>query len=518
LLKSPSSKFSDKNQLAAENDILEGKRVLIFQQRGWSLKIGHYIAQSLQDNGAILAALTFKPSTDTFTRTQTDVKYELIENHDEVINNPEKILGGNPTSLAVICEELGVSSVWPFAQSLRNHVRSYGESYYYSFRQNVSDDGIVLYFQAVYEMCNRILNDFKPEVIVSPNFVSVAHIFMKLLSDRRSIPMFGVSDTKVRDTYYFTHSHLDNESRFIDRIRDLNNGASSTSRDAALEYIESNRKDLLQPVVRTIYSSAGSFRKDLRRLASNIRHQMRNKDGLSIFGNTQDSSSQRILIRDFIRLKQYTRAARRRRDTTLDQLDQFAFFPLQFQPEEAIDVVAPYFNNQIETARIVAMSLPGDMTLAVKEHPSMIGLRRPSYLDKIARTPNVKLIDVQTPMPKILARAKLVIAPTGTLLAEAAILGVPVVQLGGLGTTKRLPNVLSHTDMPSLSDAIAEAVDMNTQSESYETRLTNFVSAAMDTGFQLDYVGFWLGDKKNLRDPIVEQFVNEVRRCVADVT
>jgi tRNA A-37 threonylcarbamoyl transferase component Bud32 len=76
-----------------------------------------------------LTALTLKRSTDEFTRTQTDVKYELIENHDEVMNDPARALGGNRPSLEMICEELGVSSIWPFAQSLRNHVRSYGESY-----------------------------------------------------------------------------------------------------------------------------------------------------------------------------------------------------------------------------------------------------------------------------------------------------------------------------------------------------------------------------------------------------
>ena len=57
--------------------------------------------------------------------------------------------------------------------------------------------------------------------------------------------------------------------------------------------------------------------------------------------------------------------------------------PLQFQPEESIDVQAPRFNNMIELARQVAMSLPGDMTLIVKDHPGMFGFRNPKYLNKI---------------------------------------------------------------------------------------------------------------------------------------
>ena len=71
------------------------------------------------------------------------------------------------------------------------------------------------------------------------------------------------------------------------------------------------------------------------------------------------------------------------------------------QPELAIDVLAPFFTNQIEVARLIAMSLPDDYTLVVKDHPIMVGLRRPRYLDKIQKLPNVKLIDYSIKTPDI---------------------------------------------------------------------------------------------------------------------
>ena len=35
---------------------LKGKRILIFQQRGWALTIGHFLAKKLQAEGGRLAA------------------------------------------------------------------------------------------------------------------------------------------------------------------------------------------------------------------------------------------------------------------------------------------------------------------------------------------------------------------------------------------------------------------------------------------------------------------------------
>ena len=49
--------------------------------------------------------------------------------------------------------------------------------------------------------------------------------------------------------------------------------------------------------------------------------------------------------------------------------------PLLLQPEENIDLVSTRFNNQIETARLVAMSLPANMCLVIKDHPHMIEKR-----------------------------------------------------------------------------------------------------------------------------------------------
>ena len=102
------------------------------------------------------------------------------------------------------------------------------------------------------------------------------------------------------------------------------------------------------------------------------------------------------------------------------------------------------------------MQLPPELTLVVKDHPNMYGRRPVSYLDKIKKTPNVKLIDFRNDGSKILSKSEILIASTGSIIMEAAILEKPCLQLGELGTTLYLPNVFKMEPNKSILDQINE--------------------------------------------------------------
>jgi len=197
-----------------------------------------------------------------------------------------------------------------------------------------------------------------------------------------------------------------------------------------------------------------------------------------------------------------------------EKIGKFVYFPLQFQPEATIDVGAPFFSNQIETARQVAMALPDDYTLVVKEHPAMVGLRPSSYIEKVARTPNVKLIDYRIPSENILKRADLIISPSGTTIAEAAFLNKPVIQLGNLGTTLKLPNVFKHSDIMTLSSKIKEILGVDLRSSEYERKLENYVAAAYDTGFDLNYLAMWEKGKTEGMENFWEIYKKEIENSL----
>lgn len=480
---------------------LQNKRILIFQQRGWAINIGHFLAKKLRDEGCRLAAVTLKRTTHNFIINQKEVKYDYIISNDDIMARPKDYLQGDRYSLKEICDALGVDSIWPLVYSLRNHVKSYKDKYYYGFKQNVPDEEIVDYIMAVYKMIKSIFDKFNPEIIVVPNIIALPHIMLNLYAEQRGIRMLSITDSKIKGYYVFSHSYQDDKGAFYDYVDGLNKGEKETgSRKAAKDYIKEFRDKFKKPESLVNFEKASSkinLIKKVKQELSPYKQILRwyikgpSQNYLESTGITSDYKPPRIILRDHYCHKTNKKFMDHFSYYPFEKLNKFIYFPLQFQPEAITDVIAPYFCNQIETARQVAMSLPDDYTLAVKEHPAMAGLRPPSYIEKTARTPNVKLVDYRINSEEIIKRADLIVSPNSTTIAEAAFLNKPAIQLGNLGTTLKLPNVFKHTDMTTLPAKIKEALKVDLNTAEYEKRLENFVAAVYDTGFDVKYVTLW---------------------------
>jgi len=478
---------------------LWGKKVLIFQQRRWGVKIGHFLAKKLQAEGCRLSAFTYKKSTHKFITEQTEVKYEHIVNIDAIYEDPAKILNDESISLKEICQQLNIDSVWPILSSNRKLVKSYKEKFYYSYRQNVSDEFIVLYTKANYKVMRDLLIKFKPDIIITANIAYDGHIVLSLLADKYKIPLISITDVKVRGYAIFFDDYKIDRSDFHDLVDGLNNAIAVTpSRDKAQKYIQEFRESFKKPKEAFKHVEKVTFKQKIRHELSPYYRILRwylkghSINSIKTIDPSIDYRPPKIMLRDHYCYKKYRRFMDSFNYYPFDKVEQFVYYPLQSQPEATTDLSAPYFSNQIETARLIAMSLPDDYTLVVKDHPVMKGLRTPSYLEKVARTPNVKLIDYRISSEKIFKKADLIISlPNSTSLAEAAFYCKPAIQLGGSGITLKLPNVYQHSDMTTLSQKIKEVLKIDLRNEDYERRLENYVAAAYDLGFEFDYWGVW---------------------------
>jgi len=502
--------------MSQKNTSLQGKRILIFQQRNWAINTGHILAKKFQAEGCRLAAFTLKKTTHEYILSQKEVKYELIISNDEIMGKPKDYLAGDKFSLAAICDDLGVASIWPLVATLRNHARSYKDKYYYSFKQNVPDEEIIDYIMAVYKCVKIMFDQFNPEVIISPNFVSFPHIMFNLYAERKGVKMISVTDCKVEGIYIFTFGYRDDRGPFYERVDALNQGRTdSPNRAKARRYIREFREKFKNPDYSVKHRQKKSLKeivKDQLRPYYQIYQWYTTKqiNVLPSTGITYDYRPPRIILRDHYCHLQYKRQTEKFNFYPFSKINQYVYYPLQFQPEANVDAVAPYFSNQIETARQIAMSLPDDYTLVVKEHPEMVGLRPPSYLEKVARTVNVKLIDYRLPSEQVLKKCALLICPNSTTLTEAAFYHKPAIQLGDLGTTLKLPNVFKHTDMTTLSVKIKEILAVNLKTAEYERRLENYVAAAYDTGFKYDFEGAWGGRTEESFDNMWQMLKKEL--------
>lgn len=479
-------------------------KVLIFQQRGWGVRIGHPLAKRLSNDGYDVAGITAKKSTHRFILTQSDFTYSNIMSHDKIMEQPEKVLEQykNIPSLQEICDDLEVNGIWPIINRLRTHVRSYKDKYYYSFRQNMSDEDIIIYFKALYLSLKSFLDEANPDIILTPNFASAIQEVTRLLANKRSIPMVGIMYTKIDGRFSFIGSGFCDEGYFIEQYKNYNYDLSTTEiKQKTQNFLETHAGDketitvldtpkrksfmrMFKDIILPFYL-CGKFYLKWNESRQNRRRNL---------GPTLDYRPPYYILRDhFVHLKNKRNALKYPYDSVHDivEIKPYAFFPLQFQPEEQIDVISGCFNNQIETARLTAQSLPGDMTLVVKEHPSMIGRRSRDFYDKIARSPNVNLISPDADTQKIIQGAKIILAPSGTVLMEAALAKIPAIQFGEMGITKLLPNITRHTDFTSLSDKIVEILSKPFDQNGYYNKMRHYVACSYEHGFLMEYVKVW---------------------------
>ena len=114
---------------------------------------------------------------------------------------------------------------------------------------------------------------------------------------------------------------------------------------------------------------------------------------------------------------------------TLDEIPQdikIVYFPLQFEPEVSIKGQAPECPDQFSVLSQIALSLPADAVLVVKEHPFQ-GSRRPYHIYRsILQMPNAVMVRTSESSQAIIERAALICAITSTVAHEGAILGKPV--------------------------------------------------------------------------------------------
>lgn len=190
---------------------------------------------------------------------------------------------------------------------------------------------------------------------------------------------------------------------------------------------------------------------------------------------------------------------------------KFLYFPLQLQPERTLLLDAPHYTNQIEFISQIAMSMPIDFKLYVKEHPSQRygGWRDPSFYKKIQSITNVELLHPSIPSTQILKHSSLVLSINGTACLEAAFYGKPSIVFDDV-LYFSLPSVFrikSYEDLPStIQQALNTKVNLSD--------LNKYINTVLENSFNFDYVGINFAIAKRIPN---SEFVPDVKLLEKDV-
>lgn len=199
-----------------------------------------------------------------------------------------------------------------------------------------------------------------------------------------------------------------------------------------------------------------------------------------------------------------------------NQLDsiEFAFYPLQSEPEIASLIWGKSYMNQIETIRNIARSVPVGMKLLVKEHPRALGYRSSGYYKKILEIPNVLLIHPDQEVRPIIKKAKIVITIAGFVAFEAVIHRIPSIMLGGPRPFCILPSSMIRY-VNSVNDLAFEIADLMKNYEYKEKPLIHYIAATMKGSVAVDYFATLLGKKGRYGDTGADKFDEEIEKMSA---
>ncbi len=493
-------------------------RVFIFQQRNWALNFGHTLAVYLKKNyNARFACFTQKKNVDLFIRNQKEINYEHIINYEDLLARPSENETYNPKVIEDFCETTGVNSIWKFLLSDKLLTMNYSKQFHYSmFEKNVSNEYIKSFFCQLYLELKQIFTTFNPNIIIMPNMAGSSHVVTYHLAKKKNIKVITVNDTKVAGIYSIVHDPNNSDGYFINHLKNSKNKKKNHKNlNLARKYIKESRSsiktfaymDQVQPPI-----SITNLLRDIKNISREIvAYFIYNKSfkihKIKGVGINHDYRPPKILIRDFISLTINRFKSMRIKYDNIDDLKNFAYYPLQYQPEVTTELQGPWCANQFEIIRMTALSLPADMKLVVKEHPIMIGLRDYTEYKKIKNLLNVYLVNPFTNQNKLLNKAKVVINSNGSIIAESAFCKVPVVQLGMVGILHELPNVIFNSDISNLDESINQAIKININSKEYDKKLENYVKSAFDAGFSCDWDKIW--EEKSFNESEILNIINE---------
>ena len=183
---------------------------------------------------------------------------------------------------------------------------------------------------------------------------------------------------------------------------------------------------------------------------------------------------------------------------------------MQVQPESATDLLSPLSTNQIETARQISSTIAARFYVGRERPPSNVWSSSYKYLNKILKTPNIKLINFRHETTDVLNRSSLLITATGSTIFEAAVLKKPCLQLGELGTTLKLPNVIKRDANISLSKQIRDSLKPNIDKD-YEFNLRNYVYSGLKIGIDPHYRLIWEANKKGDLKKFIKFFLMKLK-------
>lgn len=390
------------------------------------------------------------------------------------------------------------------------------------YRRRYSDDELWVMLQRGIEQMETLFDRLKPDLVVSFICVTMLDYVAYLVAQARGIRFFNLRPTRIGDRVAFSYKLNDPAPELAAQYERLIAGERSRFEEEAQRYIQRVREQhgRYEGVVRpsdkpALKSNAGKFAR-IDRLFSAVRAYLNYRSSIAASDNHVPDPLRRLYFTAWRNPRQARRTRNFFKGRYVGESDlqgmRYVFFPLHTEPEVSLLVYGRPYVNQIEIVRMLAMSLPVDMVLIVKEHPWMVGKRSLAAYQKMLDIPRVRFANPALEARTLVKQADLVAVVTGSVALEAAMLDKPVITFGDCPYNLLPDNMVRRcVDPRHLQTAIYDAI---ADHQSDETALLAYVTAVFESSASINLYSVLLG-KSNVHTERNAAYIEEIENLTA---
>lgn len=390
-------------------------------------------------------------------------------------------------------------------------------TYTQDYRRRFTDDELLCILQHGLEEMERLFNELKPDVLVGFICVTMLDYLAYLFAKARGVRILNLRPTRISNRVSFSSILNDPSPELSSAFTFLEQGGSSKFQQEAEDYIKRVREEhgryegVIHPSDKPALKVNNSRFMKLSGVFRSVQKYIRYRNSISVEDNHSPDPLRNMMFAALInpRRAKKVRAALQDEYVSTQSLKKlhYVFFPLHTEPEVSLLVYGRPYVNQIEVIRMLAMSLPIDTVLVVKEHPWMIGKRSMNAYKKMLNIPRVVFADPKVEARVLIKESDMVAVITGSVALEAAMLGKPVITFGDC-PYNLLPNsMVRRCDDPRYIQMLIR--NMLDEYACDEEVLENYVTAVFETSESVNLYSILLG-KQSVHVEKISSYKNEI--------
>lgn len=284
-----------------------------------------------------------------------------------------------------------------------------------------------------YRNCEKIINEFQPDLIIDIDDADLARSVMLEVSYNKGIQYLTLDYPRFDDYKLITKNFgLFPSKKFIDSykynltinkelekiyIRDFQNKNKIMSKEYDGTITSQYNPDSMILIIKKMIGSfLYFFNEDI--INKNLKFKIWDKDMFS-------GSLKYFLFYCKVYIMKNKLLKKNKYFYPPEEKDKYFYMPLHLIPESTTSVKCPLYLNEMDIIKAISKSMPVNYKLYVKEHQAMLGERPLHFYKEVNKLDNVVMVETnyyKDPKPWILKSCG-VITLSGTSAYEAALLG-----------------------------------------------------------------------------------------------